>query len=156
MKTILSILALAISLTSTSLVHAENPVHVTKPAAGTALRKAVLNGLRPAIEADLGQKVIFVVDHIRVSEDWAFVQATPVTPESKPIDFKKTKHKERIDEGLFDGATTYALLRKKDAKWVVLTFQIGPTDVCWAGWDGPPYHCPRKILPYPDNNPEKL
>ena len=126
---------------------ADEATKVAQPAAGNPLRKAVLDGLRPSIEADLKQKVIFVVVSIRVLGEWAFVQVRPVTPESKPIDFNKTKYKAAIDEDMFDGANTYALLRKKKGQWVVLTFQIGPTDVCWADWDQPPYNAPSKILP---------
>ena len=117
------------------------------PGAGSALRKAVLDGLRPSIEDDLKQKVIFVVGDIRVLSDWAFVQVTPVRPDSKPIDFSKTKYKEAMEGGMFDGATTYALLHKKKDQWTVLTFRVGPTDVCWVEWDKPPYDAPRKVLP---------
>jgi hypothetical protein len=154
MKTLLSVLVLILSLVPTETVCAEGSAGVTQPTPGSALRKAVLDGLRPSIEADIKQKVIFIVDDMRVSDDWAFVRVTPIQTDSKPIDFRKTKYKEQMEEGMFDGATTYALLRKKDDQWVVLTFQIGPTDVCWDGWDGPPYNCPRKILLYGDNKPD--
>ena len=105
------------------------------PTAGSALRKAVLDGLRPAIESDLNQKVIFVVNKIRVCENWAYVEVKPLQPDSKPIDFMKTRYQEGIDQGFFGGNDTYALLRKNDDHWVTIKFIIGPTDVCWIGWD---------------------
>ncbi len=150
-KIFITMLAWMFAPVSIVTLHAKDPGKVTQPAPGSELRKAVLDALRPSIETDIKQKVIFIVDKIRVSDDWAFVQVTPVQPDSKPIDFRKTKYKEQMDEGMFDGASTWALLRKKDNQWVVLTFQIGPTDVCWAEWDKAPYNCPRKILPYGDN-----
>ncbi len=151
----LLLLALVATLVPLTALHAEDSGKVTHPAPGSALRKALLDGLRPSIETDIKQKVIFVVEEMRVSGDWAFVRVTPVQPDSSAIDFRKTKYKEPLEEGMFDGATTYALLRKKGDRWSVLTFQIGPTDVCWDGWDTPPYNCPRKILPYADKHPEK-
>jgi hypothetical protein len=120
-----------------------------QPGPGTKLRKAVLDGLRPSIEKDLKQKVIFVVSKIRVYDGWAFVQCRPVTPKSKPIDFKKTKYKEMIDQGMFDGDTTYALLRLKNGKWAVKDFVIGPTDVYWLAWTDPPFSAPKQVLPLP-------
>ena len=146
-KRILSFLAVFATLVCTATVRAENTGEVIHPGVGSTLRKAVLDGLRPSIEADLKQKVIFVVDDIRVLSDWAFVKVTPVRPDSKPIDFSKTKYKEDLEGGMFDGAQTYALLRKKKDQWTVLTFRIGPTDVCWVSWDQPPYGAPRKVLP---------
>lgn len=144
---ILYFLAVFAALVFTAAVHAEDTGEVIHPAVGSALRKAVLDGLRPSIETDLKQKVIFVVGDIRVLSDWAFLQVSPVRPDSKPIDFSKTKYKEAMEAGMFDGATTYALLRKKKDQWTVLTFRIGPTDVCWVDWDQPPYGAPRKVLP---------
>jgi len=118
-----------------------------KPKPGNPLRKAVLDGLRSTIQNDLGQKVIFIVGDIRVVEDWAYVQVTPVQTNSKPIDFTKTRYKEVIDKGAFDGPTTYALLRKQGEQWVTITFQVGPTDVCWIGWSEAPYNAPGRVLP---------
>lgn len=120
-----------------------------QPGPGSKLRKAVLDGLRPSIEKDLKQKVIFVVSKIRVYDGWAFVQCRPVTPKSKPIDFKKTKYKEMIDQGMFDGDTTFALLRLKNGKWAVKDFVIGPTDVYWLAWTDPPFNAPKQVLPLP-------
>ena len=128
-------------------VHAENSGEVIHPGPGSARRKAVLDGLRPSIEDDLKQKVIFVVADIRVLSDWAYVQVSPVTPDSKPIDFSRTKYRKAKEDGVFGGAQTYALLRKKNDQWTVLTFRIGPSDVCWIGWENPPYNAPRKVLP---------
>lgn len=122
-----------------------------QPKAGSALRKAVLDGLRPAIEKDLKQKVIFKVDEIRVYGDWSFVHVHPLQPDSKPIDFTKTKYAEMLRDGVFDGDSTYALLKKVKGKWTTKTFAIGPTDVCWIGWMGKEYGAPDKVFPKLNN-----
>lgn len=120
-----------------------------KPKAGSALRKAVLDGLRPTVEKDLKQKVIFQVSQLRVYKGWALVFARPLQPRSKPIDFKKTHYREDIDAGMFDGDSLYALLRLSGKVWKVKTFVIGPTDVAWSGWMGEPYHAPKTLFPPP-------
>jgi len=120
---------------------------VKKPAPGSALRKQVLDALRPAIQKDLKQKVTFKVDDIRVYDGWAFLQVHPLQPNSKPIDFSKTKYKKAMDEGVFDGSTTFALLKLNGKKWTVKDFVIGPTDVYWIGWMSAPHKAPKKLFP---------
>lgn len=121
-----------------------------KPAPNSTLRKDVLNALRPHVEKDLGQKVVFMVSQLRVYQGWALVFARPVRPDLKPIDFKKTHYKELIDQGVFDGDSLYALLKQDSKKkWVMKTFVIGPTDVAWSGWMGEPYFAPKTLFPPP-------
>jgi hypothetical protein len=135
--------AIAIATLASTFSHAQ----VSQPKAGSALRKAVLDGLRPAIEKDLKQKVIFKVETIRVYQDWALVNVHPLRPDSKPIDFRKTKYRREIEDGAFDGSSTWALLRKVKGKWTTRVFAIGPTDVVWLAWMDPPYSAPRKLFP---------
>lgn len=120
-----------------------------KPAAGSKLRKAVLDGLRPTIEKDLNQKVVFKVSQIRVYDGWALVFARPLKPDLSAIDFKKTHYKALIDEGLFDGDSTFALLRLSKGKWVTKAFAIGPTDVAWSNWMAEPLNAPKALFPPP-------
>ncbi len=127
------------------LLGAQNTVQ--KPAPGSKVRKAVLDGLRPSIEKDLKQKVIFKVETIRVYKGWAFVHVYPIQPNGKEINFKKTKYAEALEQGAFDGSSTYALLRQSGSKWKVKEFAIGPTDVVWSNWMEGPHYAPRAIFP---------
>lgn len=120
-----------------------------KPAAGSPLRKAILDALRPNIEKDVGQKVVFIVSALRVYQGWAYVACRPVKPDLKPIDFMKTKYKQALLDGVFDGDSTYALLKQSKGKWVVKTFVIGPTDVAWSNWMEEPYYAPKTLFPPP-------
>jgi hypothetical protein len=101
---------------------------------GHPLRKPILDGLRPAIEADLGQRVVFVVSDLRVQGDRAFFAGRPQRPDGRAIDFSRTRYAEALEQGVFDGPGTYALLRRIGGRWTVETFVIGPTDVAWSGW----------------------
>ena len=114
------------------------------------LRKPLMDALRPRIEADLKQKIIFRVAKLRVLGDLAFVVCEPRTPADKPIDFKKTRYKAEIEQGFFDGATTYALLKKIRGNWKAVEHVTGPTDVAWSNWAGPPHNAPKSLLGLPE------
>ena len=113
------------------------------------LRKPLLDALRPRIEADLKQKVLFRVTKLRVLGNFAFAECEPRTPADKPIDFKKTRYKTEIEQGVFDGAATFALLKKINGRWKAVAHVIGPTDVAWSDWAGPPHNAPRTLLGLP-------
>jgi hypothetical protein len=115
---------------------------------GDPSRAQLLDALRAVIAKDLGQPVKFVVDDMRVQGEWAFIVAHPQTPAGAPIDFSKTHYAERQAEGVLDGDTLYALLRRVGGKWTVVDFMIGPTDVGWMDWQDS-YHTPAGLIPQP-------
>jgi len=110
------------------------PAPVREVAVGDPLRTVLLDTLRPEIAEDLGQPVKFVVRRLRTCGDWAFALVEPQTPAGGAIDFSATRHAERIEQGAFDGASTYALIGRRGGAWRVRSFAIGPTDVVWLGW----------------------
>ena len=118
---------------------------------GDPSRAQLLDALRAAIGKDLGQPVKFVVDDLRVQGDWAFIVAHPRTPAGAEIDFSKTHYAERLDEGVLDGDTIYALLRRRGGSWGVTAFMIGPTDVGWLDWVET-YRLPAGLIPQPGGN----
>ncbi|ADL00899.1 hypothetical protein [Brevundimonas subvibrioides] len=102
---------------------------------GDPLRRPILDALRPSIQRDLGgQPVQFVVDRLRVQGDWAFYAGSIQQPGGRPIDFGRTRYASALENGVFDGPGTYALLRRSGGTWRVVTFVIGPTDVAWLAW----------------------
>jgi len=140
--------AFLILLSLPVLAAAQTP-KLIKPDLKNPLRKTILDALRPSIEKDLKQKVIFKVDELRVYGTWAFAHVHPIQPNSKPINFAKTKYAEAEREGMFDGDSTYALLRLVKGKWTVRDFVIGPTDVYWSNWMDAPYNAPKTLFPPP-------
>lgn len=148
--------AAALMALTTALVPA--PVLAQAPAtaavardvgAADPLRPVLLNALRPAIVADLGQSVKFVVATLRTQGDWAFVVARPQRPDGREIDFRATRYREAIDQGMFDGPTLYALMQRREQRWTVVDFAIGPTDVPQAGWTEE-HGAPAAMLGVPD------
>ena len=56
---------------------------VSLPAPGTMERRAILDGLRYWVRTHLGLKVRFVVRHLKVKSDWAWVVTEPQSPDGK-------------------------------------------------------------------------
>jgi len=103
------------------------------PRPGSAERKAVLNAVRAVVERGMKQKVIFLVDHIRIQGAWAFVQARPRSPSMKKLSFRGTRWEKDHREGLVDDGLA-ALLRKDAQGWLIVQWVMGPTDVAWEPW----------------------
>ena len=102
-------------------------------ATGDPARSAILDGLRPTVESDLGQRVRFEVETLEVSGDWAGFQGRPVMPDGGRIDYRKTRYSSWIEQGVFDEGIV-ALLRKRDGRWHVIEYACGHTDAPGSAW----------------------
>jgi len=96
---------------------------------GTAQRRAILDALRPAVEARLGPNVEFVVDRISVAPGWALVFANPQRRGGAPIDGRAI-FGDDIDN--MDGLTVTAILRFQGGRWNLVDHAIGATDVWYC------------------------
>lgn len=92
-------------------------------------RVAVLDALRPKVEAKLGPGVEFVVQVIRVEDGWAFVLADPQRKGGKPIDGNRIFGE---DFENMDGLRVDAVLQKRNGRWAVADYAIGATDVWYC------------------------
>lgn len=122
-----------IAISAGMLLHQE-PVRaqsVYEPARGSVERKAILNAVRPLVEARLNPPVEFVVDWMRVGSGWAFVGLAPQRPGGGAVDLRQTTFSDQAD--YMDGTQTYGLLRYQYDRWNVIDYAIGPTDVFWHG-----------------------
>lgn len=119
---------------------------VYTPEKGSAERKAILDALRAPVERELKQPIIFAVDNLNVSGNWAFVGGTPQTSGGGRPNYSRTKYADAIDSGAFDN-NIFALLKKSAGKWKVVTHLIGCTDVCYATW-WKDHRAPKALYPY--------
>jgi hypothetical protein len=103
------------------------------PAPGSAQRRAILDALRPSIEAQIGPDVEFVVREIRVVGGWAFVAADPQRRGGGKIDGHH--YFPHFDD--MGGLSVTALLRYQNRRWNLVEQAIGATDV-WFCDHGPP------------------
>ncbi|MEK1926226.1 MAG: hypothetical protein AAAB11_12425 [Rhizobium giardinii] len=103
-----------------------------EPEKGSAERSAILDTLRPAVEAEMRGPVEFVVTTMRVSPNWAFVQVEPQQPGGGAIDPEKTGFAGESD--MMDGLTVYGLATFQFGRWNLIDHMVGPTDVGYAAW----------------------
>ena len=115
------------------------------PARGSPLSAAVLDALRPMVEAEVGKPVEFVVGDMRVVGEWAFVIASPQRPGGGAVEYLYTRYQDAVDAGAFDGQAI-ALLRQTPSGWLVYEYSLGATDVVWADWGGR-YPLPPEVFP---------
>lgn len=116
---------------------------VHEPAKGSAERKAILDAIRPAIEAQMRGPVEFQISIMRSDGGWAFIEADPQRPDGGQIDPETTAFAGRSDS--MDGLTTYALVRFADGRWNHVIDIVGPTDVAHIGWPDQ-YQVPKAVV----------
>ena len=106
---------------------------VASPPKGSPLRAALLDALRPMVEAEVGKPVEFVVDNMRVLGEWAFVVVTPQRPGGGDIEYAYTQYQTQWEDGAFDDQAI-ALLRDTPRGWLVYGYTLGATDASYIGW----------------------
>ena len=103
------------------------------PAPQTPERKAIADALRAPVEKELKKSVVFKIDHLKVLDGWAFLRGVPQRPDGKPMDYRDTSYRRQKELGMFDDQIS-ALLKLDGDKWVVVTYDIGATDVVYLDW----------------------
>lgn len=129
-----------VAMASPALAHT-----VVEPGRGSALRRQILDALRPSVERDLGPPIEFVVDVMRVAGAVCFTQVTCQRPGGRPIDLARTPLAQRQDLSLIDGTRTEAFLHRTNGRWQVEDYAVGATDLWWSD----PRFCTRyrAVLP---------
>jgi len=126
-----------------SVVSAAFAADVHEPPKGSAERKAILDAIRPAIEAQMRGAVEFSINVMLSDGEWAFVGANPQQPGGGEIDPETTAFAGRSDE--MDGLTTYALVRFAGGRWNHIDDIVGPMDVAYMSWLEA-YQVPKAVI----------
>ena len=103
-------------------------VSAASAAQGSAQRRAILDAIRPAVEAQLGPDIEFVVHELRIVGGWAFVAATPQRRGGWPIN----GYDYFPDFDDMGGLEVQAVLRLRGGRWTVVEQAIGATDVWYC------------------------
>lgn len=101
---------------------------VHSPAVGSQERAAILDALRPSIEAELGSNIEFVVEQISVKNGVALVHAHPQRRGGRQIDARRFY--QRYDD--MGGIGVTGILRLSRGRWNLIERSIGATDVWWC------------------------
>jgi hypothetical protein len=132
---------LALGLSTASLAQDR----LISPGAGTAERKAILDGVRPAVELKLQAEVQFVVNSIQAYKGWAMVNANPQRKDGRKFDVVKLFGKNESMQ--MDGLTVTALLQRRGGNWVLVEHMIGATDIWWEKYcHEKPRRIPAEVL----------
>lgn len=124
-------------------VSAQTVVH---PEKGSAERAALLDTLRPSVEKELKQNIVFVINQINVQGPWAFVDGRLRTTDGKVPSWKGTPYAQAAKYGAqSDGIS--ALMKRSGSGWRIVTKAIGCTDVCYVDW-WKRYKAPKAVFPY--------
>ena len=115
------------------------------PQKGSPERHAIMNALRAPIQNELRQRIIFVVNSLKVCGSWAALSVLPRQPGGKPVNYSQTRYREAIAEDIFDDGV-YALLWRDQNGWKTLKYVIGATDYALPDWIRQ-YAAPQQILP---------
>ncbi len=127
------LLAIVPLATGSGTLLAQGVGATASPVAGSAQRRAILDAIRPGVEAQIGPNVEFVVRRIRVVRGWALVIADPQRRGGRQID----GHRYFPDFDNMGGLSVTAILRYQGGRWRVVEQAIGATDV-WFCDMGPP------------------
>ena len=125
-----------LNFTLASLLHTPLAAEVFTPAAGSQLRKEILDALRVPVIADLGAPIVFHETRLDVDGDVAFVRGvTAMRPGGVPIDLSQTPLFHSGDENIYS-TNVQAFVKRIDGHWEVDVYVVDPTDIWWIG---PPY-----------------
>ena len=105
------------------------------PPPGSPLRTAILDALRPVVEAEVGPPVEFVIEQFNVLGEWAFVRARPQRKGGGAIPYTYSRYQAFVDAGSFSGRVT-ALLRQTPIGWLVYGYDLGAGHAVWVEWQG--------------------
>lgn len=117
------------------------------PPPGSGERKAIMDALRKPVMAELKQRVVFVVDTLKVCRGQAFIEARPQQPSGQPLAWESTPspYREAVRNDMC-GGYVHALLERRGGGWRVKTHVICATDVPWVSW-AEQYGAPPEIFP---------
>jgi hypothetical protein len=132
MKIAGAVLSIAVAIMMMAISGPALALTFREPAKGSAERAAIMDTLRPAVEAEMRGPVEFVVTTIRVTPNWAFVQVEPQRPGGGVIDPEETGFAGESD--MMDGLTVYGLMGFQAGRWNLIDHMVGPTDVGYADW----------------------
>ncbi len=105
---------------------------------------SVLKALSVPVSRALKQPITFSTDKVKVQGTWAFVSGQAKNANGGEPNWKLTRYQALIDSGDFED-NLFALLRKTNGKWRVVTYMMSCQDVCYLDWDKK-YKAPSSLI----------
>lgn len=115
-----------------------------EPLVGSPERAALLDALRPTVEADLAAPIGFRISRIEIQGGWGYVSCIP-TRGAAPLDWATTKYADDFAKDMMSNMVLALLRLGDDGRWQVAEYALGPTDATWEEWI-PKYELPRALF----------
>ncbi|WGM48436.1 hypothetical protein KOAAANKH_03337 [Brevundimonas sp. NIBR10] len=107
-----------------------SPTDPARPSIQAVLDAAVIRSL--GLPARVNLEILR--GETRGELQWVYVSGPAVALDGSELDLSKTNMASAAEEGMMDGTTVVALLKREDGGWTVATMAIGPTDVPAVAW----------------------
>jgi hypothetical protein len=107
-------------------------------------KAAVLKALSVPVSKDLKQNTTFSTEKLKVQGNWAFVSGQARNTNGGAPNWKLTRYQEFINSNDFED-NLFALLKKTNGKWRVVTYMMNCHDVCYLDW-AKKYKAPKAII----------
>jgi hypothetical protein len=114
------------------------------PAEDSPESAAILKALSVPASKDLKQGITFRTEKLKVQGNWAFVAGQAKNAEDGEPNWKLTRYQKFIDNNDFED-NLFALLKKTNGQWRVVTYMMNCHDVCYLDWDKK-YRAPKAII----------
>jgi hypothetical protein len=114
----------------------------TKNESNKSDRTMMLDVLRATLYEEFKQEFIFVVEHFKVSENYAWFEGSAQRKDGTSIIFDS--------EDDYDCCMVTSLFKKSSGKWYIVESGAFGTDVWWAGISSRYPSASRKIFPSDD------
>ncbi len=113
---------------------AQVEVAYLEPERGAALRKSILDAVRPVAEIHFGSPVEFIVDKMRVLERQAYVELSAQRPNGVKIDLASTPAAKRgeVDFGVGNINVISGFLTQQSGEWKPRDLVIQATEAWWV------------------------
>ena len=105
--------------------------------------REIMAAVSDPVEDAVHQPVTFKINHIKMENGWAFVDALPLTKAGKRINYAGTMFEDWIEEA---DEVLWVLLRYKRNRWYIVQKEFFTTEATWVDW--PQYfRAPAGIFP---------
>ncbi|NTS41706.1 hypothetical protein HRG84_12390 [Flavisolibacter sp. BT320] len=112
-------------------------------------RRQITEAFRLYVQKEFATDPVFLLDHLYIKKEFAFLVGKIRDSEGKEIDFARFDAGDRKSALPFRGQETRALLKRQGESWKVLTWLVTPDDVACACWWAE-YSAPKDLFDYTD------
>ena len=101
------------------------------PKEGSKELKEILAAVQDPVEDAVHQPVTLKVNHLKIENGWAFLDALPLTKAGKRLNYKGTMYEDWVEDA---DEVLWVLLRHKRGRWYIVQKLYFTTEATWVEW----------------------